>query len=203
MKRSIIGITGGVGSGKSTVLQILKEEYQAEIIEADAVARELMEPGGSVYQAVVNTFGPPILQDMPAAGEAPIDRNALAKIVFADRSRREMLNALTHPAVKDEVIRRIAASRASLIVYESAIPYEARMKELCDEIWYVYAPQEVRIGRLTASRGYTREKCLAMMASQMSDDEFRRISNRVIDNGGTEEMTAGQIREMLGDHSSM
>lgn len=198
--KRIIGITGGVGCGKSTVLNTLREEYGAEVIEADAVARALMEPGQSAYKAVVQTFGREILsEESGAAAEAcgtPIDRAKLAAIVFADPGKRELLNSLTHPAVEQEVRRRIQESAAEIIVYESAIPAEAKMRALCGEIWYVYAPQEVRIRRLMASRGYSREKCLSVMASQLSEKAFRELADHVIDNGGTTEETAAQIRKL-------
>ena len=213
MKR-IIGVTGGVGCGKSPVLNTLREEYGAEVIEADAVARALMEPGQSAYEAVVRTFGVEILSEelwttasarVPFTSAAdsraalpPIDRAKLAAIVFADPGKRELLNSLTHPAVEQEVRRRMQESAAEIIVYESAIPAEAKMRALCGEIWYVYAPQEVRIRRLMASRGYSREKCLSVMASQLSEEAFRELSDHVIDNGGTTEETAAQIRKLLG-----
>lgn len=212
----VLGVTGGVGSGKSTVLEMLREDYGAEIIEADEVARELMEPGGASYRAVVRAFGEDILsppdsaaaraesRTSDAAGPEtahaalrPIDRGKLAEIVFADAEKLKKLNALTHPLVKTEVLRRIAADRAPLVVYESAIPRQAFLREICDEIWYIHVPEKERIRRLMSSRGYTEEKCRRIMASQMSDAEFREMADRVIENGGSPEETRRQVQAFL------
>ncbi len=187
-----IGITGGVGSGKSTVLAILRDQYGAEIIEADAVARALMEPGGASYQAVVSRFGTGILQP-----DGRIDRNALAALVFAEPALREELNQMTHPLVKQEVEVRMNRSQAPLVVYEAALPEEAKMRELCQEIWYIHVPEEIREERLMASRGYSREKCRQIMAAQLSEEAFRKLSDRIIENGGTVEETAAQLKKIL------
>lgn len=194
-KKHILGVTGGVGCGKSTVLGVLRDRWGAEIIEADALAKELMMPGGSAYRAVVQAFGTDIL--VPDTGE--IDRGKLAAIVFADEAKRQLLNALTHPLVKEEAERRIEASAAPVVVYESAIPREAMLRELCDEVWYVHTSDEVRIARLMATRGYSREKCLAIMASQMSEAEFTDYADRVIENDGTPEETEVLVDSILAE----
>ncbi len=192
-EKRVIGVTGGVGVGKSTVLSLLQEGWAARIIQADTVARELMEPGGSCFQAVTEAFGAGIL-----GADGAIDRGALAEIVFHSETRRQELNALTHPRVYEEVQARIAAAEETLVVYETALPEEARLRELCREIWYIYAPEEVRIRRLMASRGYSREKCLNVMHSQKPEEVFRRLADRVIDNGGTPEETRKQLQTALG-----
>ena len=192
MKKRVIGITGGVGTGKSTVLEYLRRSRGAQIIQADLVARELMEPGGSSYEAVRKEFGPGIV-----AEDGQIDRKRLAEIIFGDEEKRKLLNSLTHPLVKEEVKRQIETSGASLVVYEAALPGEAGMRELCGEIWTVTAPAEVRIRRLMADRGYSREKCLEIMGAQLSEDEFRRWSDAVIDNGGTPEQTEKELEKLL------
>ena len=191
IKKYVLGITGGVGSGKSTVLDILEQNYGATIIQADLVAKELMEPGQASYLAIVREFGEEIL--MP---DRTIDRGKLAAIVFADEEKRLLLNSLTHPLVEDETKKRIAASEG-LIVLEAALPKEAGFKRLCDSVWYIYVPEEIRIERLMASRNYTREKCLQIMASQLSEEEFREYADVVIENGGSQSETAEQIAELL------
>ncbi|MCD8125559.1 MAG: dephospho-CoA kinase [Lachnospiraceae bacterium] len=191
--KRVVGITGGVGAGKSTVLALLQEGWGACIIQADTVARELMEPGGSCFRAVTEAFGENIL-----GPDGAIDRGALAKIVFHSEARRQELNALTHPRVFGKVRARIAAAEETLVVYETALPEEARLRELCGEIWYIYAPEEVRIRRLMASRGYSREKCLDVMRSQKSEELFRRLADRVIENRGTPEETRKQLQTALG-----
>ena len=120
----VIGVTGGVGSGKSTVLNFLRDGYRAQIIEEDQVARELMEPGGACYQAVTEAFGPEIL-----AEDGQINRKELAALVFSDEAKRKQLNSLTHPLVEREVRRRIAAYDG-LSVVETALPREAGLRSI-------------------------------------------------------------------------
>lgn len=187
----IIGITGGVGSGKSTVLDILEKDYQATVIQADLVARELMEPGASSYQAVVQAFGREILQP-----DGAIDRKKLGSIVFADEEMRLLLNALTHPLVEQETKRRMEEARG-LIVWEAALPKEAGFERHCDIIWYIHVPVETRIQRLMASRGYSREQCLQIMENQLSEEDFLQMADVVIENGGSQEDTALQLEAQL------
>lgn len=194
----IIGVTGGVGSGKSTVLEILKEKYGAHIIMADDVAKELMEPGGASYEAVVKAFGEEILADSP---ERRIDRKKLAAIVFGDEDKRELLNSLTHPQVKEEILKQFQKiyqkEPDALIVLEAALLIEGGYREILDCLWAVLADREVRIQRLMESRSYTREKALSIMESQLSDAEFRAHADYVIDNSGSLENTAEQIAKIL------
>lgn len=189
----VIGITGGVGSGKSTVLDYLERTYGALIIQADQVARELMEPGGSCYEAVVGAFGEEILSP-----DGTINRGKLANLVFADKEKRLLLNSLTHPRVEEETRRRIEAADG-LVVLEAALPREAGFSRLCERVWYIHVPEETRIARLAAQRGYSREKTLLVMRSQLSEEEFRREADAVIENGGTPEETQAQIRELLDE----
>ena len=192
MKPWILGITGGVGCGKSAVLSILEKEYGAYVIQADLVAHELMMPGQASYLAIVKNFGESIL-----AKDGSIDRKALGSIVFMDESKLLLLNSLTHPAVKEEIRRRIAESTDPFIVIEAALLLEDHYDEICDEIWYVYADRETRFQRLEASRGYTRQKSQSMMDNQMSEEELRRRCQAVIDNSGTLEETQRQLDEWL------
>ena len=157
MKHWILGITGGVGCGKSAVLNILEKEYGAYVIQADLVAHELMEPGQTSYLAIVEHFGCEILTE-----DGHIDRKALGAIVFADEEKLSLLNSLTHPAVKEEIKRRIqmhlfevvdrelveqmsafdghhpivrSKDNCVLIVIEAALLLEDHYDEICDEIW--------------------------------------------------------------------
>jgi dephospho-CoA kinase len=189
----ILGITGGVGCGKSTVLDFLEQEYQAQVIQADLVARQLMEPGQAVFQKVVEQFGEDILTD------GQINRPLLGQIVFQNEEKRILLNSLTHPAVKEEILRQIQESKAHLVVIEAALLLEDHYDAICDEIWYIYASEPVRMERLMASRGYTKERCLDMFRSQLSENRFRSQCQRVIDNNGDMEKTRKQIRDALTD----
>lgn len=191
-EKRVIGITGGVGSGKSAVLHILEQEYGAEILEEDRIARELMEPGGASHEAVVRAFGPEICRE-----DGTIDRPRLASIVFGEESKRLLLNHLTHPLVERETRARIQASRRPLVALETALPREANLSQICGTVWYIHAPEPVRIRRLQESRGYSLEKCREIMASQLPEAEFRSLSDQVIENGESLEETRRQIAAIL------
>lgn len=192
MKKKILGITGGVGSGKSAVLTILQQEYGAEVIQADVVAHELMEPGQDVYRQIVAAFGEEILQK-----DGQINRAALGRLVFGQAEKRRLLNSLTHPAVKQEILRRISDSQQHLLVIEAALLLEEHYDAICDEIWYVYADQETRFARLLHSRGYTRERTQAIMDSQLNETDWRTRCQATIDNSDSLEQTQTELDRLL------
>lgn len=194
----ILGITGGVGSGKSKVLCELKEHYNAYVVEADKVAHELMEPGQVIYKQIVHHFGEDIL-----CKKEPyqIDRAALGLIVFNDKQCLELLNSITHPAVKHrikELIQmKIEEGKTHLFVIEAALLIETGYKDICDEIWYVWVDKEERINRLMNSRGYTREKCLSIFSNQQEDDYYKKYANVTIYNQNSFENTSIQLKDLL------
>ena len=193
----VIGVTGGVGTGKSTILQILKEKYNAVIIIADDIARDLMMPHEASYEAAVRYFGEDILTDGPGS---PIDRAHLAQIVFHDPEKLEALNHMTHPLVKTKIRSLIDAYQSegeNLIVLETAILIRAGYLDIVDELWVVCADYETRVQRLISSRGYTREKTDSIISSQMSDDEMTQYAALVIDNSRSIFSTEEQIRQRL------
>ena len=195
----VIGVTGGVGTGKSTVLSILKEDYGAKLILCDDVARELMEPFGKCYIPIVETFGEEILVD---GYGSEINRPVLSEIVFNDPDKLALLNSLTHPVVKDEIremIERYNEEGAKFIVVEAALLIEAGYLDIIDELWVVYTVYEQRVERLISSRNYSIERINDTMASQLSDEEFRKYADFVIDNSYTIEYTRKQIHERLDE----
>lgn len=206
----VIGITGGIGCGKSTVLNILKENFNAHIIDADKVAHRLMEPLNPAYNNVKAAFG-----DMIIGSDGFIDRKKLGQIVFNDKEKLKRLNSIVHPMVKEaikEEIRVISENgldkqeaagfdEKMLIAVEAALFIEAGYMDICDELWYIYTGNESRIERLIKSRGYTREKAESIIASQLSDSEFRRHCHIVIDNSGSEAKTRAQIAATLNKQS--
>ncbi len=176
----VIGIAGGVGSGKSTVLKILEERYHAYICMADELGHRAMEQGSECYQEIVRMFGSGILTE-----EGNIDRNILAEIVYRNPKRLADLNGVIHPAVKAEIRRQIAESPPGRIfVLETAILYETGCDELCDEVWGVITEDEIRIRRLMESRGYTRERAESIMASQIDNRELETKCDFVLMNNG-------------------
>ena len=188
----VIGITGGVGAGKSQVLSLLKENFGAEVIAADEVGRELMEPGGACFLPVAELFGPAVIN-----GDGTLDRQKIAEIIFQDKAMLEKQNAIIHPAVKEEIIRRCRSSEARWIAVEAALLLEAHYEDVCDEFWYIFADEETRRRRLKESRGYTDERIRAVMDSQLTDEQFRLGCDRVIDNSGSLTETKVQIERAL------
>lgn len=195
-KMKVIGITGGVGCGKSFIMEQLQERYQAGIILTDLVAHDLMEPGGISYQEIVSCFGTKILQS-----DGKINRQALGAIVFKDKESLLKLNSITHPNVKKEVIRRIEemkrAKEVSIIMVEAALLIEEHYDEICDELWFIDASDEVRIKRLMEKRGYTKEKCLSIMSNQLQRERFLEHCERVIYNDKTKEDAIAQLDAIM------
>ena len=193
----IIGITGGVGSGKSEVLNILENDYHAKIIQSDHVAHELMVPGAKSYDAIVYAFGNKILND-----DQTIKRPALGEIVFHDETKLSLLDSITHKNVDEEILARIDAfgkeEPDGLVVVESALLVGAGYEKKFDQLWYIYTREEVRYERLKASRGYSDEKIAQMIAKQQSEEQFKSMASHVIDNSGDLADTKAQIAKILG-----
>ena len=191
----IIGITGGVGSGKSQVLSFVQKEYQGYVCEADRVAWDLQNPGQSCYAQIVDIFGADVLND-----DQTIDRKKLGGIVFANPEKLQRLNRIMHPEVKKAILKIIGAEKekgTTLFFLEAALFFEDSYDELCDEVWYIYTNEEIRRSRILSSRDYDDEKVTAIMKSQKSDAFFREKSHRVIDNNGDFSQTILQIKEVV------
>lgn len=186
----VVGVTGGVGSGKSVVMRILEEEFGARVILADLVAHDLMEPGAVSYEQIVEQFGKEILAD-----DGTIDRPALSRLVFSDPDKLSILNQITHPNVKKEILSRIETyqeeGEATLIAVEAALLIEEGYQEYFDKMWFVYVDEETRIKRLMEGRGYSEEKSRSIMEQQLGEEEFVAHCDKVIDNNrGLEELRA-------------
>lgn len=191
----LIGVTGGVGSGKSTVLAYLEEAYQAEVIKLDDVARRLEEKGGACYEGMVALCGREAVNP-----DDSLNRAYIAESMYRDRALREKINALVHPAVEREAVRMISRKKASgcrLLLIEAALLIEKGYDAICDELWYIYADEKIRRERLRASRHYSDEKITAILKSQLSDEIFRKYAGVVIDNSGSFEETKARIRQIM------
>lgn len=191
----ILGVTGGVGAGKSTVLKYLEEAYGACVIQADQVGHEVMEPGQAAYDEILNVFGSEV-----RAEDGRIDRKILGDVVFAGEEMRRKLNAIVHPAVKQEILRRIAQAQAEkkdCVVVEAALFLEEKYDAFCGETWYIYTNEDERRRRLRESRGYTDERIGQIFGNQKSHEEFVSRCTYVIDNNGTAEDTCRQIDKRM------
>ena len=180
----VIGITGGIGSGKSRVLDILSDRYSAYVVEADKVAKKLMLPGNEVYNKVVRCFG----RDILSADNHEIDAKKLGSLVMNDTAALEKLNSIVHPAVKEYILRDIKAQRDNGVDYyiiEAALLIQDNYTEICDEIWAVITDKETRISRLMSNRGYSRKKAEGFIKNQPDELFYKNGSNRIIMNNGT------------------
>ena len=190
-----IGLTGGVGAGKSQVLGYLRDTWGAAVLKADEIGHEVMKPGKPCYEPVLRIFGEEAL--LP---DGEIDRAKVSAIVFRDKEKLHCLNEIIHPAVKLVILGTLKKLRDrgwKFAAVEAALLLEDNYQVFLDDIWYVYADEETRIRRLMESRGYPEEKSRAVMARQMPDRIFRAQADFVIDNSGDFEETKEQIRKKL------
>ncbi len=190
-----IGLTGGIGSGKSTVAQMLVDKG-AVLIDADAIARELMSPGESVLAQTVAEFGNQILTE---TGE--LNRQKLAQEIFADESARARLNAIVHPAVRarsQELVQAAVAKYGDGVVIVEDIPLltETSQADRFDAVVVVFAELSVRLKRLVETRGMGEADARARIAAQASDEDRAAIATWVLDNSGSLEETRKQVEKM-------
>jgi dephospho-CoA kinase len=182
-----VGLTGGVGSGKSTVAQLLAD-HGARIVDADAIAREVVEPGTSGFAAVVERFGSDVVST-----DGGLDRAKLAAIVFADTSAREDLNAIVHPLVGSRFGELMAAAPAdAIVVYDVPLLVEGNLAGGFDVVLVVEADPATRVARLE-QRGMPEPDARARMATQASDEQRRAVAHEVISNDGSRAELVAQV----------
>ena len=187
----VLGLTGGVGAGKSRILELFSKEYGAQVIQADLVARKLEDPGQPGLTGLVSLFGTGILQK-----DGTLDRKGFADRIFGNPEALKRVNALIHPLTWNEIKRQIRESSADLIVVEAAL-FDERSREVCQYLLYVDTQDEIRIQRLMENRGYSRGKCLDIMKNQADRSRFLELADFVIDNSGSLEGSRQQIRQIL------
>ena len=192
-----IGITGGVGAGKSAILDYLKNKPDTKVMLADEIAHELMVPGTQCYDKLKAEFGTEDIYQK----DGLFDRIKLAQVIFSDDEKRKKLNGIVHPAVRKYVIGQAAYERKEgkikLLVLEAALLIEEHYDEICDELWYIYTSEENRRIRLKKQRNYSDEKINEIFNSQLTDEKFRKACRVVIDNNGTIEAAEAQIEAAL------
>ena len=196
-----IGITGGVGAGKSTVLDFLEEKYQAYVMKADEIGHLVMEPGQSCYEQVIALFGRQILNI-----DITFDRSQVSYVVFSLPELLEILNQIIHPAVKQYIREQLAVKKQQeqkICVEETALLLEDHYQKLCDTIWYIHTDEEIRIRRMMENRGYTREKSVSIIASQAPETFFRENADYVVVNNGDFAKTRRQIEEGIRKYETL
>lgn len=190
-----IGLTGGIAAGKDSVAQIL-ETQGAEIIDADKIARKLLEPGQAAFNKVVSTFGHKIL-----GFEGSIDRKILADIVFKDETKREKLNSILHPAIIDEEWNKVLAVKRrnpeAIAVINAPLLIESGNYKDVDKVILVVANEALVIKRLMERDGLSREGALNRIASQMPEDKKRNYADYIIENNGSLEELRKKVRQLF------
>ncbi len=185
----VIGLTGGIGSGKTTVARLLKE-LGAVVMDADKIGHELLEPGGQAYQAVADAFGKQVLE---TSGQ--IDRRKLAEVVFDSPSDLAYLNRIMHPLIGDVVRSRMEQYQGQgveVVVIEAPLLIEARWTSMVDEVWVTVAPEGVVLERLEQGMGLSREEAEARIRSQLPQTERVKHATAVIDTDcSLDELEAG------------
>lgn len=196
----VIGLTGGIASGKSTVSRIL-QELGAPVIDADAIVHDLQQPGKPVTLAIAREFGTEVLHE-----DGSLDRAALSRIVFADAGRRKALEAIVHPAVREEMWRAVDRYRAEdrpAVVLDVPLLIESQLHRTVDRVWVVYIDKTLQLARLMARDGLTPEQAEQRITAQMSLDEKRTFADLVIDNRGTMAQTREQVELAWRDVTQM
>lgn len=198
----IIGVTGGVGSGKTELLHYIEKNYRCRILLADEASHEVMQKGGRIYEPLVALLGSSVLD---SSGE--INRKEMAARIFSQEELLGRVNALIHPAVREYILEAVAEERekaaagaedaVDYFFLEAALLIECGYRSVVDEMWYIYCDLAVRRERLKKSRGYSDGKIDSILSSQLTEVEFRSGSDVVIDNSGNLEDAYRQIREAL------
>lgn len=194
-----IGITGGVGCGKSKVLDYIRDNYNCRIILADDIGNKVKEPGESCYQPMIDLFGEDIIDKNDPLGN--FDKKMIAQKIFSDQSLLLKINEIIHPAVKEYFLKEkemeTQKGEIDFLFLEAALLIECGYNQYVDEMWYIFADESVRRERLRTSRNYSDEKIDSIMKSQLSEEEFRANSDCVIDNSGNLEDTYKQIKNIM------
>ena len=187
----VLGITGGVGAGKSRILEILKQEYGARIIQADQVAAALEAPGEPGLLALTELFGTEILDR-----DGILDRKAFARRIFSDEKALDMVNQVIHPMTWKKIQEMLEQEPCPVTAVEAAL-FNEESRSLCRHLVFIDTSEENRILRLMEGRGYSREKCLDIMKNQPDRAYFLQLSDYVIDNNGSLEAVRSQVRRMM------
>lgn len=189
----IIGITGGIASGKSTVTEFLRQQgYQ--VIDADQVVHELQEPGGRLYQALLSTFGPAILQE-----DGRLDRPKLGAMIFGNPDLLAQSSQLQNEIIREELAGRrdLLAEMEDIFFMDLPLLFELQYADWFDQIWLVDVTEETQLSRLMTRNGLSQEEAGKRIAAQLSLQEKRKRADVLIDNNGSLEETRQQIRDAL------
>jgi len=189
----VVGLTGGIGSGKSAVSHCF-ERRGITVVDADLVARQVVEPGGAALAAIADHFGREILQP-----DGTLDRAALRRRVFADAGERHWLERLTHPLIGQEIRRQLADTRSPYTILSSPLLLETSQRELVDCVVVVDVPEEVQVARTAARDANTEEQVRRIMAAQLPRAQRLERADIVIDNAGSLDQLEETVAELHGE----
>ncbi len=198
-----IVITGGVGSGKSLVLDYLRDNVNCKVIRADDVAHILMRPKEKCYYDILKAFSNyDLLKTIVGDKEEPyFDKEKLSKLIFSDEHNRDVINSIVHPAVKEYILNdiRFEEDKGDIDYYflEVALAIEDGYDKIFDETWYIYTDKENRVKRLEQNRGYSEDRIMDIMKSQKSDEEYKSHATHIIRNNSSVEELYDNIGNIL------
>jgi dephospho-CoA kinase len=196
LSKKVVGLTGGIATGKSTVSEMLRERG-IPVIDADLIARNVVTPGRAAWRRIVRAFGTDVLSP-----EGEIERDKLGKLVFSDPQARKKLNQATHPFIYWEILTRLAwhaFRRTPLVVIDAALLLETKTRLMVGPVIVVYADPETQLERLMKRDGYARQEALRRVRSQMPLQEKCTRADHVIDNSGDLADTEAQVQKILQD----
>lgn len=194
MMSMIIGLTGSIATGKSTV-SLMFDDFNIPVIDADKVAREVVKPGELAYKQIVDQFGQQILR-----ADKTLNRQMLGEIVFADEAKRDQLNKIVHPAVREKMIEKRDAylqAKAPCVVLDIPLLYENNLTHLVDKTIVVYADEDVQLQRLMERNEYTEQEAIQRIQAQIPVKEKAKKADAVIDNNGSKYKTYKQLEKIL------
>lgn len=195
----IIGLTGGIGSGKSTVSDILKEQG-IPVVDGDRIAREVVEPHRPAYEKIVRAFGTEVLQQ-----DGTLNRKRIGEIVFSDPEKLSILNSITHKEIYRVILERLESLKetgTALVFLDVALLFETGFDQLTDRVWVVDAPDAVRVERIQKRDGLKKEEILKRIQSQMSRELRNSKGNLILDNSTSREELKAQILQELKKYES-
>lgn len=190
----VIGLTGSIATGKSTISEMFKE-LDIPVVDADLIAREVVEKGKPAYEQVVAYFGTEILQS-----DGEFDRKKLGSIVFNDDKKREKLNSIVHPAIREEMIKQRESHKArkvACLVLDIPLLYESNLIDYVDKIVVSYVTEEIQLERLVKRDQSTVDEAQARINSQISIEKKKQLADAIIDNTGSRENSRQQLETLL------
>ncbi|WP_106496944.1 dephospho-CoA kinase [Lentibacillus sp. Marseille-P4043] len=196
----IIGLTGSIASGKSTV-SLMFDDHNIPVVDADKLSREVVNPGEKAYNQIVEMFGQDVLRD-----DKTIDREKLGSIIFADEGKRKLLNNIVHPAVREKMLQRrdgFVEAGATCVVLDIPLLFESKLTHYVDKTLVVYVDEHVQLERLMNRNHYSEEEARQRIESQIPVSKKAAMADAVIDNNGTKYQSYEQLEKFLSEWNAI